>query len=160
MLTWQDLHHSKLSASDIYALLALRCKVFIVEQRCAYLDVDGADLVGENRHILGWRGGKLIACARILEPDHEREPVVIGRVIVDASVRGEKLGQQLMAQALAACQRQWPERAIYLGAQAHLQAFYARFGFLPVTDVYDEDGIPHVGMMNNPRAKPADVVYS
>ncbi|MDI8746258.1 GNAT family N-acetyltransferase, partial [Salmonella enterica subsp. enterica serovar Montevideo] len=35
---------------------------------------------------------------------------------------------------------------LYLGAQAHLQPFYARFGFIPVTDVYDEDGIPHRGM--------------
>ena len=51
-----------------------------------------------------------------------------------------------MAQALASCQRHWPEKALYLGAQAHLQAFYARFGFTPVTEVYDEDGIPHVGM--------------
>ncbi|WP_312739170.1 GNAT family N-acetyltransferase [Cedecea neteri] len=149
MLNWQDLHHSELSATDLYALLALRCEVFIVEQRCAYLDVDGEDLVGENRHILGWRDGKLIAYARILKSDNELEPVVIGRVIVDASVRGEKLGQQLMAQALAACQRQWPDCAIYLGAQAHLQAFYAQFGFRPVTEVYDEDGIPHVGMANS-----------
>lgn len=146
MLHWQDLHHSELSATDIYALLALRCEVFIVEQRCAYLDVDGEDMVGENRHILGWRDGKLIAYARLLKSENELEPVVIGRVIVDASARGEKLGHRLMEQTLNACQQRWPDKALYLGAQAHLQPFYAQFGFQPVTEVYDEDGIPHIGM--------------
>lgn len=42
--------------------------------------------------------------------------------------------------------KQWPDKALYLGAQAHLQSFYGHFGFMPVTDVYDEDGIPHIGM--------------
>jgi ElaA protein len=51
-----------------------------------------------------------------------------------------------MEQTLAACKKQWPDKALYLGAQAHLQPFYAHFGFSAVTDVYDEDGIPHVGM--------------
>ncbi|MDO7161111.1 GNAT family N-acetyltransferase, partial [Acinetobacter baumannii] len=50
------------------------------------------------------------------------------------------------SRTLAACQQHWPQKALYLGAQAHLQNFYARFGFTPVTDVYDEDGIAHIGM--------------
>lgn len=148
MLIWQDLHHSELSVTDLYTLLALRNEVFVVEQNCPYQDIDGDDLVGENRHILGWQGGKLVAYARILKSESEFEPVVIGRVIVDKSVRGEKLGYQLMEQAMASCQQYWPEKTVYLGAQAHLQSFYAHFGFTPVTDVYDEDGIPHIGMAN------------
>ncbi|UYU30873.1 GNAT family N-acetyltransferase [Siccibacter colletis] len=146
MIQWQDLHHSELTVPTLYALLQLRCQVFVVEQTCPYLDIDGDDLVGENRHILGWRDGKLIAYARILKSEEDVEPVVIGRVIVDAAVRGEKLGAQLMERALASCQQNWPQKALYLGAQAHLQPFYAQFGFQPVTPVYDEDGIPHVGM--------------
>ena len=51
-----------------------------------------------------------------------------------------------LEQALASCRRHWPHKAIYLGAQAHLQKFYASFGFVPVTEVYDEDGIDHIGM--------------
>lgn len=148
MLNWQDLHHSQLSVSSLYAVLALRNAVFIVEQNCPYQDIDGDDLVGENRHILGWKGDRLVAYARILLGDNEFEPVVIGRVIVDSAVRGEKLGYQLMDQAMSSCQLHWPDKAIYLGAQAHLQAFYTHFGFKPVTDVYDEDGIAHIGMAN------------
>ncbi|EBG0409873.1 GNAT family N-acetyltransferase [Salmonella enterica subsp. enterica serovar Irumu] len=146
MIDWQDLHYSELTVPQLYALLKLRCAVFVVEQRCPYLDVDGDDLVGDNRHILGWHQGELVAYARILKSDNESDPVVIGRVIVSDAWRGAKLGQQLMAKTLESCGRHWPDKPLYLGAQAHLQPFYARFGFIPVTDVYDEDGIPHRGM--------------
>ncbi|MEW3091881.1 GNAT family N-acetyltransferase [Escherichia coli] len=146
MIDWQDLHHSDLSVSQLYALLQLRCAVFVVEQNCPYQDIDGDDLEGENRHILGWHNGILVAYARILKSDDELQPVVIGRVIVSEALRGEKIGQQLMSKALESCTRRWPEKPIYLGAQAHLQNFYGQFGFIPVTDIYEEDGIPHIGM--------------
>ena len=61
MMTWQDLHHSELTVPQLYALLKLRSEVFVVEQQCVYQDVDGDDLVGENRHLLGWRDGELSA---------------------------------------------------------------------------------------------------
>jgi ElaA protein len=146
MIQWNDLHHSQLTVPQLYALLKLRCEVFVVEQTCPYQDIDGDDLLGENRHILGWRDGELVAYARILKSEEEFEPVVIGRVIISPAVRGEKLGYTLMEQTLASCQQNWPQKALYLGAQAHLQPFYAHFGFSPVTAVYDEDGIPHIGM--------------
>ena len=146
MIQWQDLHHSELTVHSLYALLKLRCEVFVVEQTCPYQDIDGDDLVGENRHILGWRDNELVAYARILKSYDELQPVVIGRVIVSEALRGEKIGQQLMSKALESCTRRWPEKPIYLGAQAHLQNFYGQFGFIPVTDIYEEDGIPHIGM--------------
>lgn len=153
-MIWQDLHHSELTVPQLYALLKLRCEVFVVEQNCPYQDVDGDDLNGENRHLLGWRGDELVAYARILKSAEDFEPVVIGRVIVSPTVRGEKLGYQLMEKALASCTRLWPQKAIYLGAQAHLQSFYASFGFQAVTDVYDEDGIAHIGMAREAAADP------
>ncbi len=96
MMTWQDLHHSELTVPQLYALLKLRSEVFVVEQQCVYQDVDGDDLVGENRHLLGWRDGELVAYARILKSEEEFAPVVIGRVIVSPAARGAKLGYQLM----------------------------------------------------------------
>ena len=53
MMIWQDLHHGELTVPQLYALLKLRCEVFVVEQNCPYQDVDGDDLIGENRHLLG-----------------------------------------------------------------------------------------------------------
>jgi ElaA protein len=62
MITWQDLHHAELTVPQLYALLTLRglCR----RTNCPYQDVDGDDLIGENRHLLGWRGDELVACAR------------------------------------------------------------------------------------------------
>ena len=150
MIDWQDKHHAELDVPTLYALLKLRCEVFVVEQTCPYLDVDGEDLVGENRHLLGWRDNQLIAYARILKSNASDAPVAIGRVIVSGQARGEKLGIELMKHAVACCERHWPQSPLYLSAQAHLQAFYAQFGFTPTTDIYDEDGIPHIGMRREP----------
>ncbi len=63
MIEWQDLHHSELSVSQLYALLQLRCAVFVVEQNCPYQDIDGDDLTGDNRHILGINSQPLISDA-------------------------------------------------------------------------------------------------
>ncbi|CQR81763.1 putative acyltransferase with acyl-CoA N-acyltransferase domain [Escherichia coli K-12] len=103
-------------------------------------------MIGDNRHILGWKNDELVAYARILKSDDDLEPVVIGRVIVSEALRGEKVGQQLMSKTLETCTHHWPDKPVYLGAQAHLQNFYQSFGFIPVTEVYEEDGIPHIGM--------------
>ena len=145
MIQWQDLHHSELTVQSLYALLRLRCEVFVVEQTCPYQDIDGDDLTGENRHILGWKDNELVAYARILKSEDDFEPVVIGRVIVSNKARGEKLGYQLMEKRWMRAGNSGRTRR-YTGAQAHLQPFYGHFGFTPVTDVYDEDGIPHIGM--------------
>lgn len=146
-IIWQDLHHSELSAAQLYQFLALRNAVFIVEQNCPYQDVDGADLAGENRHLSGFCNGELLAYARLLAPEGRVKPVRIGRVIVAGSARGLSLGNRLMEQAVMRCEYHWPQHGISLSAQAHLQEFYGRFGFKAVGDVYLEDDIPHVEMV-------------
>ncbi|TKI04231.1 GNAT family N-acetyltransferase [Martelella alba] len=146
-LVWHHWRHQELTTRQLYDILALRCAVFVVEQNCPYQDLDGQDLVGDNRHVAGYLDGRLAACARILT---QGPHLVIGRVIVAAHARGCNLGYRLMEQTLAVCAANWPERIIHLSAQAHLQKFYSRFGFQPVTDVYVEDGIPHIGMDKRP----------
>lgn len=146
-LNWLDLHHSELSTAHLYELLALRNRVFIVEQKCPYQDIDGADLSGDNRHLLGILDNRLVACARILSPVADTDaPVKIGRVIVSAEARGLNLGSRLMERAIGSCEHHWPQRAIFLSAQAHLQRFYGRMGFIAVSGEYLEDDIPHVDM--------------
>ncbi len=146
-LTWYDWHQNELAVQRLYDILALRNAVFIIEQNCLYQDLDGLDLVGDNRHVAGYLEGKLIAYARILDVEGQ---LAIGRVIIATQARGMSLGNQLMTRALAACETHWPGRPIHLSAQAHLQQFYRRFGFEAVTDIYDEDGIMHIGMSNRP----------
>ncbi|KAB8312231.1 GNAT family N-acetyltransferase [Erwinia endophytica] len=145
-VNWLDLHHSELTVTQLYQILALRNAVFIVEQHCPYQDVDGADLNGENRHLLGMLDNQLLAYARLLAPETDDKPVKIGRVIVSGEARGLSLGYRLMEQAITLCEYYWPQYTILLSAQAHLQGFYARFGFQPVSEPYLEDNIRHIDM--------------
>ncbi|SLM64424.1 MULTISPECIES: GNAT family N-acetyltransferase [Dickeya] len=145
-LIWHDWGVKDLNVYALYDILRLRSQAFVVEQRCAYQDLDGLDLIDGHRHITGWQNGRLIACARLLAPHDGQNAVTIGRVVVAQEVRGQQLGQQLLMHAQAACTRHWPGRAHYLSAQAHLQAFYQQFGFVVCGAGYDEDGIPHVPM--------------
>lgn len=141
---WQDLHHSELSTQQLYQILQLRNEVFIVEQQCVYADIDGLDLVGENRHLLGTQNNQLIAYARILVNDSS---LSIGRVITAPIARGKGLGNELLQQSLVLCKKHWDNSLpIYLSAQAHLQKFYGAFGFIAEGNIYSEDGIPHIKM--------------
>ncbi len=146
-LTWTDLAAADLDAATLYDALVLRADVFVVEQECAYADPDGADLGPGVRHLLGRdEAGSLAAYARVLPPDASYDAPRIGRVVVAPAARGAGLARRLMAEALAVCAREWPERAVELGGQAHLVGFYAGLGFAPVGEGYVEDGIPHQWM--------------
>jgi malonyl-CoA/methylmalonyl-CoA synthetase len=137
-----------LRGDEVYELLALRSAVFVVEQRCAYLDPDGKD--ARALHVLGRDvRGVLVAYARIFVGTEESHR--IGRVIVASSHRGQDLGRTLMREALRALTRIDQERgaslAVALSAQAHLRAFYESLGFAAHSDVYEEDDIPHIAMI-------------
>lgn len=155
-MIWQDLHHSQLDTATLYQILKLRSEVFVVEQTCVYQDVDGEDLRGENRHILGFCDGELVAYARILAQGQKAGQVAIGRVIVAPDARGEGLGYSLMQAAIAACEKGWPQALQVIGAQAHLQGFYRQLGFIAKGDVYDEDGIAHIVMCRLPGTQGAE----
>jgi ElaA protein len=151
-IAWTALEARQLDVATLYDVLALRSAVFVVEQECAYQDIDGLDLAKGTVHVLGReeRRSGIAAYARVLAPDAEHPTPRIGRVLVAPEARGQQLARPLMKQALAACERRWPGEAVELGAQAHLTGFYASLGFEAVSEPYDEDGIPHV-WMRRPR---------
>ena len=72
--------------------------------------------------------------------------MVIGRVLTAPAGRGRGLGHEMMEQALKQAQKHWPQVPIYLSAQAHLQGYYGRYGFVVAGEEYLEDDIPHIGM--------------
>jgi ElaA protein len=143
-LAWSWRRFEDLGVDGVYDMLALRAKVFILEQG-PYLDPDGADR--HAWHLLGRdAGGALLAYLRVLDPGVKFDDVTIGRVVVDASVRARGVGHELMREALAQCARRWPGRPVAMSAQSHLQRFYGRHGFETVSPEYLDDGIPHVDM--------------
>ena len=148
-LAWAVLAAGELDVPTLYDVLALRSAVFVVEQGCAYQDLDGLDLAEGTVHVIG-RDGRIAAYARVLAPDSQHRSPRIGRVLVAPEARGRQLARTLMRLALEAVGARWPETPVELGAQAHLTSFYASLGFEPVSQPYDEDGIPHV-WMRRPR---------
>ncbi|KLU28113.1 drug:proton antiporter [Caballeronia mineralivorans PML1(12)] len=142
-----------LSALDVYAMLAARNEVFVVEQNCVYGDVDGQDT--DAWHLLVYRRSAdaqpaLAGYLRVLLPNpadgEEGIDIRIGRVLTTANFRGIGLGQAMLERTLGFIHEQWPGQSIRLHAQARLQRFYASFGFEPISDVHVEDDIPHIWM--------------
>ncbi|EPI5810153.1 GNAT family N-acetyltransferase [Vibrio vulnificus] len=146
MVQWQLLPFTQLSNTQLYQLLKLRVDVFVVEQNCPYPELDGHDTKPGVYHLLGYQGEELVACSRLLPAGTTYRHASIGRVATLASARGNGLGHQLLTQALQCCDELWPNTVIDIGAQQHLEAFYQHHGFRAVSDMYLEDGIPHIDM--------------
>jgi ElaA protein len=147
-ITWQWTRFEGLSLQALYELLALRQKVFVLEQG-PYLDADGLDQ--QSWHLLGRdEGGELLLYLRVVDPGLKYDEPSIGRVVIDKSLRGTGLGRVMMAEALKRCEQAWPGRANRISAQAHLARFYGEFGFVPVGEPYLEDTIPHQEMLRQP----------
>lgn len=145
---WSWTRFEGLGVHALYDILALRCRVFILEQG-AYLDPDGAD--PHSWHLQGRdEAGVLQAYLRGVEPGIKYAEPSIGRVITAPEVRGIGLGRNLMQEGLARCAAQWPGQGVRISAQARLRNFYADLGFEPVGDEYLEDHIPHVQMLRRP----------
>jgi ElaA protein len=143
---WACPHHRDLDTAQLYALLALRTEVFVVEQRCPYLETDGQDLQGDTHHLMAWKERRLAAYLRLLDPASQQGDVVIGRVVTAPGSRGQGLGHELLERGIRQAEQLWPGVPIYLSAQAHLQGYYARYGFVAQGKTYLEDDIPHIGM--------------
>jgi ElaA protein len=145
---WYWLRWDDLRLDDLYDALALRCRVFILEQG-PFQDPDGVDR--HCWHLLGRDdAGVLQAYLRVVDPGLQYEEPSIGRVISSPERRGSGLGRLLVGEGVARCETAWPGRGIRISAQARLQRFYADFGFEAVGEPYLEDGIPHLEMLRRP----------
>ena len=147
-MNWHWQRFADLGVDNLYDALALRCRVFILEQG-PYLDPDGIDR--QSWHLLGRdEGGTLQAYLRVVDPGVKYAEPSIGRVITSPETRGSGLGKTLVAEGVRRTVEAWPGRGIRISAQAHLARFYAAFGFDTVGEPYPEDNIPHVQMYRRP----------
>jgi ElaA protein len=134
----------ELNTNELYDILQLRNEVFVVEQKCAYQDLDGKD--DEALHLMGFVGTELVAYARLLKPGVSYKEVAIGRVVVSSKHRGKNFGVELMEEALRDCMREFKTGVILVSAQKYLEKFYNGLGFITESDTYLEDDIPHIKM--------------
>jgi ElaA protein len=141
-LEWHDF--TGLPAGLLYEVLRFRQAIFVVEQACAYPDLDGLDR--RAHHLLLHADGALAGYLRLVpHPDEHR--VSIGRVAVGPSFRHRGFAGRLMTAALSRCARDWPGLAVGLSAQAHLTSFYESLGFGAIAPPYDDYGVPHIEMV-------------
>lgn len=148
-LVWQWRAFDELAPDALYAVMAARQQVFILEQQCLFPDLDGLD--AGARHLLGWRTidgqRQLAAYLRLLAPGVKYPEASIGRVLTTAAARGSGAGRALLAEGTAGADRQYPRHANRIGAQLYLEQFYTQFGYATITAPYEEDGIMHVDML-------------
>jgi ElaA protein len=144
-ITWQIHAWSNLSTETLYAILALRAEVFVVEQNCPYQDVDGKD--PKSLHVCGYaENGELCAYARLVQPGISYEEWSIGRVITSPRVRRTGAGEELMRTCMAHFNVHRIS-SVRISAQSYLHDFYTKFGFVRVSEEYLEDDIPHMEML-------------
>lgn len=141
---WRWATFDALGGREVHDLLKLRMDVFVVEQACAFAEIDGKDFGA--LHLLHTVDGALAGCLRVFAPPAPGDSARIGRVATSAAFRGTGLGNRLMGEGVRYCRESYPGHPIDLSAQAHLMRFYERHGFTCVSDAYLEDDIPHVDM--------------
>lgn len=143
-LRWCWCRLNELKPFVLYDLLALREAIFVVEQTCAYLELDGLDKAAE--HLLVTQGEVVVSCLRVLPPAEKAGQVRIGRVAVSSGWRKKGLARLMVQNAIGKIRMENPTSEICLDAQTYLQGFYLSLGFEVYGDEFLEDGIPHIPM--------------
>lgn len=146
--TYQLHTFTELSNTDLYQIMQLRSAVFVLEQNCAYLDLD--DLDQQSLHLYKKADGdkNIIAYARILLPEQcNNTHSSIGRVVVQPDHRHDRIGHALMQAAIQICREHFPQHPIKIAAQTYLTHFYQQLGFVNTGHFYLEDQISHQEMV-------------
>jgi ElaA protein len=144
-LTW--CRFDELSPALLYELLRFRQAIFVVEQNCAYPDLDGLDQGAQ--HLVLRVDGALAGCLRLIPFSDERR-IKIGRVAVAEAIRGQGFARMLMQEALVRCRHDYSGCEVTLTGQTYLAPFYESLGFVATSTPYDDYGLRHVDMVLNP----------
>ena len=143
-LKWKIKPFEALTVHELYDVLKLRSEIFVVEQNCVYLDLDGKDKLA--LHLIGEYDGKVVAYSRLFDAGISFDNTSIGRVVVDANYRDKKWGHDLMREAIAGIKSNFNTDKITIGAQLYLKKFYESHRFVQTSEMYLEDDIPHIEM--------------
>ncbi|WP_078379935.1 GNAT family N-acetyltransferase [Sutcliffiella halmapala] len=144
-MSWKLKKFNDLTNIELYTLLQERTSVFVVEQNCPYLEVDGKD--PQSYHLFKEEDGEIVAYLRILPAGVSYQEASIGRVFVKREFRGQGIAEELLRKGLDFIQNELKENTVKIQAQDYLRKFYGSFGFRAISDTYLEDNIPHVDML-------------
>lgn len=133
---------SQLSADELFAIYKLRVAVFVVEQKCAYQEVDEVDKA--SYHLWYEDEDGIEAYLRIIPAGVTRKEVSLGRVI--AVKRRCGLGTKIVSDAISFAKKELKTKEIVIEAQTYVKLLYEQLGFRVESEEFFEDGIPHVQM--------------
>ena len=136
-------HFDELSAQELFEIYRSRVAVFVVEQNCPYQEVDEADR--HAYHITLQENDELVAYLRVVEQNVLREEVTIGRVL--SLKRRKGYASRLLAEGIRVAEERLNAEKIVIEAQTYAMPLYEKAGFVPVSEEFLEDGIPHVRML-------------
>ena len=131
---------SQLSADELFAIYKLRVAVFVVEQKCAYQEVDEVDKA--SYHLWYEDEDGIEAYLRIIPAGVTRKEVSLGRVI--AVKRRCGLGTKIVSDAISFAKKELKAKEIVIEAQTYVKSLYEQLGFRVESEEFFEDGIPHV----------------
>lgn len=144
-IQWYCKKFTELNVHELYEIMTLRSEVFVVEQNCVYLDADGKD--EKSFHFYAVSNGSIAAYARLLPPNLSFAQASIGRVLTASDQRRKGLGKLLMQKCIEKTLDLFDTTSIKIGGQLYLKSFYENLKFQQCSEVYDEDGIPHIEMI-------------
>ena len=133
----------QLSNNELYRILDLRGKVFVMEQRILYLDTDYKDQ--KSIHYMVFDNEQLISYLRLVEPGYKFKEYAISRVLTDPYHRNKGLATWLIKEAMHDIKGQ----PIRISGQAYLKAYYEGLGFQVVKGPYMEEDILHYEMVSS-----------
>lgn len=145
---------AELTTDELYAFLRLRTNVFYVEQKVDEEELDDRDREPTTVHFWLTDGPRTVAYLRVIEDavaEHLDARHLIGRVVVAADRRGQRLAQKLIARVI----EQFGQLPMLLHSQSYVTPLYASFGFEAFGDEYEEAGILHTSMYRAPTADTA-----
>ena len=135
---------AELSLDELYAIINLRQKVFIVEQDCPYIDADYADQ--DAFHLLAYNDKDLIGYLRAFRPGIKYDGSSLGRIVSEINSRGLGIGKEITKEGVNFLSKEYPDHEIVISAQHRLEHFYVELGFKARGEVYLEDDIDHIQM--------------
>ena len=133
-----------ISKDELYDVLSLRQRVFIIEQDCFYEDLDYSDQ--DANHLLLYQDNKLIGYSRVFPPGIKYYAASIGRIVTDLDYRGKGYGKIITQESIQFLKNNFPESDISISAQYRLVDFYENLGFEREGKIYLEDDIDHIKM--------------
>jgi ElaA protein len=136
-------HFKELTLEELYEILKIRAEVFVVEQNCAYQDLD--DIDQDCYHVYMQENDKMVGYLRVIDKEKRLDEVSLGRVI--SLKRRCGVGTALMKAGLAVAKEKYGATKVKIGAQLYAKPFYEQVGFCQISGEYLEDGIPHIYML-------------